>query len=241
MLRFPHLSEQIFQKLDDKSLFKCREVQRSWQDIIDNRNYPWLRIVNIPTKLKRRIRNTYLHLAAETGQIEAFKTALAEEENKNIKNLTGETPFHLACRNGRLEIVQLVLKNTDLEININAKEKHDNIDLNARTNHGSTPFYYACLTGQLDVVKIIMENAADLSIDIRAKDNEGYTAFLSACRRGHLDVVKVFMEYASSLSIDLNTKTKSYEGAFNLACVDGHYEVVKILMKNAATFYKFSN
>ena len=50
MLRFPHLPEQIFQKLDNKNLFKCREVAKSWQNLIDGRNYPWLRIVNIPTR-----------------------------------------------------------------------------------------------------------------------------------------------------------------------------------------------
>ena len=239
-MRFPHLPEQIFQKLDDESLFKCREVERSWQNIIDNRNYPWHRIVNVPTKLKRRISNTYLHLAAETGQIEAFKTALNEEKDKNVKNLAGETPFHLACKSGCLKIVQLLLKKTGLEININAKGNYD-IDLNSQTNTGQTALYYACMNGHLDVVKILIENAAASSIDISTKDSEGHTAFLTACRRGQSDVVQIFMEYASTFNIDLNTKTKSDHTAFHLACVDGHYDVVKILMLNAATFYKFSN
>ena len=76
MVRIPHLSEQIFQKLNHKSLFKCREAARSWQNIIDGRNYPWLRIVTIPTMSKER--HSYLHLAAESGQIEVFKTALKQ-------------------------------------------------------------------------------------------------------------------------------------------------------------------
>ena len=84
MLKFPHLPEMLFQKLDNKSLFKCREVARSWQSIIDRRNYPWLRIVNIPTILKGR--NTYLHLAAGSGQINIFKTVLDEEVVENVKN-----------------------------------------------------------------------------------------------------------------------------------------------------------
>ena len=54
MVRFPHLPEKIFQKLDCEGLFKCRKVARSWLNIIDERNYPWLRIVNIPTILKKR-------------------------------------------------------------------------------------------------------------------------------------------------------------------------------------------
>ena len=84
MLRFPHLPEQIFQKLDNENLFKCREVAKSWQNLIDGRNYPWFRIVNIPSILSKG--NTYLHFAAKTGQIEAYKKALEIEEDKNIKN-----------------------------------------------------------------------------------------------------------------------------------------------------------
>ena len=52
--RFPHLQEQIFQKLDNKSLFKSREVARSWLNLIEGRSYSWLRIANIPKILKNR-------------------------------------------------------------------------------------------------------------------------------------------------------------------------------------------
>ena len=121
MLRFPHLPEQIFQKLNNESLFKCREVAKDWKSLIDGRNYPWLCIVNIPTILKK---STYLHLAAETGQIQAFKTAFSETEDKNIKNDYGETSFHIACKNGGFKIVQLLLHTADLEIN--AKDNDNN-------------------------------------------------------------------------------------------------------------------
>ena len=40
-------------------------------------------MVNIPTILKRG--NTYLHLAAAAGQIEALKTALNDEKKKKNK------------------------------------------------------------------------------------------------------------------------------------------------------------
>ena len=130
MLRYPHLPEQIFQKLNNKSLFKSRVVARSWKDLIDRRKYPWLRIVIIPTILENR--NTYLHLAAETGQIEAIEIAFSEEEDENITNRFGETPFHLACVNGRFEIVQFLLKNSDLEFNVNAKNNCGNLGMLAR-------------------------------------------------------------------------------------------------------------
>ena len=162
LLRFPHLSEQIFQKLDKESLFKCREVTNSWQNVIDGRNYPWLHIVNIPTILKKR--NTYLHLAAKTGQIEAFKTALNEEEDINIKNERGETSFHLACKNGHLKIVQLLLKKLKTIFDLGANFVFDNhgTDINAPTKYGNTALHLACIGGLSDVVKILLKDAAVL-------------------------------------------------------------------------------
>ena len=39
-LRFPHLDEQIFEKIDNKSLTNSRVVQRSWHNFIDENDYP---------------------------------------------------------------------------------------------------------------------------------------------------------------------------------------------------------
>ena len=176
MLKFPHLSLKIFQKLDCERLLDCREVARSWQNTIDGKNYPWLRIVNIPTILIKW--NSYLHHAAATGQIEAFKIALDQEGDLNIKNEHDETSFHLACKNGRFKIAQLLLQNTFLEIDFNAKD-----------SQGFTAFHFACQRGHFKVVKVFVEFmiTAGLSVDLRAKTKDGDTAFYLACVNGHSD------------------------------------------------------
>ena len=35
--RFPHIGEQIFEELDETSLFKCLEINKWWQKIINER------------------------------------------------------------------------------------------------------------------------------------------------------------------------------------------------------------
>ena len=107
----------------------------TWKYFINERNYPWLCAVNIPTNLKSKRwgQDTYLHLTAETGQIDAFKAALGEEVDINVKNNFGETIFHLACMYSRYNIVEFLLKNSNL-----------NIDTNAKDNAGSTGFSLAC-------------------------------------------------------------------------------------------------
>ena len=44
-LRIPHVSKKIFEYLDDKSLMKCREVNKSWQKFIDGQRFTWIRII----------------------------------------------------------------------------------------------------------------------------------------------------------------------------------------------------
>ena len=94
--RFPHLAEKILQKVDNQGLAKSREVDQVWQIFIDERDYPWLCIVNIPTVLAKG--KMYLHLAAEHGQIEAFEMVLNEDNNADPKDNWGTTPYLIAVR-----------------------------------------------------------------------------------------------------------------------------------------------
>jgi hypothetical protein len=119
VLKFPHLFELISRKLNRESLFKSRQVARSWTYLINERNYPWLCVVNIPTVLPKSDR--YLHLAAGTGQLNAFKTALSEEEDKNIKDSHGVTFFHLACFYGCFNIVVNSIESACLNIDVNVE------------------------------------------------------------------------------------------------------------------------
>ena len=69
--RFPHLMEQILQKLDNESLVKSTGVARIWKEFIDDTKYSWVRIVKIPTILKSG--NAYLHIAVIHNQIDMFE------------------------------------------------------------------------------------------------------------------------------------------------------------------------
>ena len=122
--RFQHISEQIFEQLDNKSLTNCREVSKSCQSFIDDKNYSWIRIVNIPRILRVEL-PTYLHVAADKGQLHIFRGILEHEKNKNPGNRAGQTPFHLACMRGHFEIAKILVQNSDeLSIILNAKVSH---------------------------------------------------------------------------------------------------------------------
>ena len=42
---FRHINEKIFDQLEEGSLRNCREVSKSWLEVIDNRNLLWNKIV----------------------------------------------------------------------------------------------------------------------------------------------------------------------------------------------------
>ena len=144
--RFSHLMEQILQKLDNKGLAKSREVARSWQNVIDVKNYLWLRIVKIPTLLNES--NSYLHLAAKHCQIDGLKVILDSEADKNLvndncytpfldlrrKTRNGFTPFLLACIRGNSQLVESIMKTSD-ELKIGLDEIASDL---------KTAFWFSC-------------------------------------------------------------------------------------------------
>ena len=53
-LRFPHIGEQILEKLDDKSLFKCQKVSKPWQEFITE-NKKVLKVLSIEVLQKNTL------------------------------------------------------------------------------------------------------------------------------------------------------------------------------------------
>ena len=48
--KFPHLSEAIFNEVDDQSLVKCREVNEPWKTTLGNQKTFWRRYIKKKTK-----------------------------------------------------------------------------------------------------------------------------------------------------------------------------------------------
>ena len=148
--RIPHLAEQIFEQLDSKSIRNCREVAKSWQKHIDEKNLPWLRVINVPAVPQNG--DTYLHVAAKYGQTEMFEILLENEEVKNPENDKHETPLHLACRNKHSKIAELLLQqSTEFDKDVNSKDIL-----------GLTAFHYAYINGQSMIADMIKKKSVEL-------------------------------------------------------------------------------
>ena len=127
--RFPHIAEQVFGQLDDKSLSACREVSHYWKHFIDRKNLPWhwQRILQIENVFKYR--NTYLHITARTGQSAIFEEIDSKDVDKN------STPIHLDIEWNHLHVVDfLIATSREYNLNLIIKDKEGHKAFHRRSN-----------------------------------------------------------------------------------------------------------
>ena len=119
-LRFSHITEQIFENMDSKSLKNCREVSKSWQICIDNRNILWNKMV------KKNSGNKAFQLACNKGHTKMAQMLIQKPAwfniDLNAKDKYGWTAFHWACWNGQSNIAEMLIqKSVDFNIDINSE------------------------------------------------------------------------------------------------------------------------
>ena len=105
--KFPHIGQNIFKKLSNKNLAKCRAVTRTWEHFINNEKFYQQR-VHFEMRQKEKDDNglTPLHEAAESGQLSECKSIIDHVENKNpgtVLNLTRNVSM-------RTKFCQIVVK-----------------------------------------------------------------------------------------------------------------------------------
>ena len=211
--RFPHITEQIFQQLDNKTLGNCRETSKSWMTCINDNNLSWLRIVNAPKLLRNG--DTYLHLATKIGQKDLFELILEIEEVKNPKNNIGQTPFHISCQYGHSYILEIFLeKSINFKIELSSHDGYgwkyeSSIGVEKKIIFGSTPLHLASYYGHPKVVSILIQKSSELNIDLNAKIISGWTAFHMACINGHSKTAEILIQKSAGLNIDLNSKDEN--------------------------------
>lgn len=85
-------------------------------------------------------------------------------------------PFHYACQNGRLEIVEYLVG--------------QGCDKEAQDMSGGNGISTATRFRRLEVLKYLVEQGCD----IRRNDEKGMLPIHFACRYGFLEIVKYFLE-----------------------------------------------
>ena len=159
-LRFPHLGEQILEKLDNQSLTNCRMVQISWNNFFNQKNYPEIRIMKHIKDFHNEDKNwTVFHEACTKKQVKIaeviMKKSVELEINLNAVADDG-AGFHFPCMFNDKNMAKLIME----------KSVEFNIDLNVENSDGRTGFNLACHFGHTNLARFLIRNSARFNINL---------------------------------------------------------------------------
>ena len=79
-LKIPDLAEKIFKELDNQSLVKCKEVQRSWYNFINEEKVLWFRIIQNYIRKDNEFLQAWRKVLTKTPVDFVKQVALATEQ-----------------------------------------------------------------------------------------------------------------------------------------------------------------
>ncbi|XP_076853772.1 uncharacterized protein ankdd1b isoform X2 [Brachyhypopomus gauderio] len=151
-------------------------------------------------------------VAAEHGRVKMLQMMMEDdykmvtmEENKN-----GDTPLHLAARNGQLEAVQLLLHSFEIRNEVN--------------HAGETALYLAADGAHEDCVLALLD--ADCDPDIQTLD--GASPLHAVCEKGHTSVVKLLIDRGAQMNI----QNKHLQTPFHMAVKSCYIPVIHTLLES---------
>ena len=144
-MRFPHLSEMIFDHLDNQSLANCNIVSKTWSIYIGEKKFYAIRIIketvlNVSNKLSKPWFEVFKK--ANTNNIMKLRFCLDQFLKENCFN-EGCTPLHIAAGVGNIFLYE--------SIHELAKNKQPG------TEDGTQPVFYAIRNGHVEMAELIIQ------------------------------------------------------------------------------------
>jgi len=119
-----------------------------------------------------------IHMAARAGDINGVQEQLALGALVDLRTSTGATSLHIACNNGHLAIVELLL--------INGADPNA-LEANKKMATTKAPLDYAVSVNHQQIIETLLNAGAE----INRQDPLGYTALHIAYMMGHEEAKSV--------------------------------------------------
>lgn len=156
-------------------------------------------------------KQTPLHLAAASGQMEVCQLLLELGANIDATDDLGQKPIHVAAQNNYSEVAKLFL------------QQHPQL-VNATSKDGNTCAHIAAMQGSVKVIEELMKFDRSGVISARNKLTDA-TPLQLAAEGGHADVVKALVRAGASCT----EENKAGFTAVHLAAQNGHGQVLDVL------------
>ncbi|KAF8402817.1 hypothetical protein HHK36_010908 [Tetracentron sinense] len=158
---------------------------------------------------------TALYVAAEFGHVDMVEEMIKYYDivSAGIKARNGYDAFHIAAKQGELEVLKVLLKALP--------ELSMTVDL-----PNTTALHTAAMQGHIEVVNFLLESGSNLATIARSN---GKTALHSAARNGHLEVVKALLSKEPGIA---TRNDKKGQTALHMAVKGQNIGLVEELMKS---------
>ncbi len=129
--------------------------------------------------------------AARYGEDEELKELLKNADaDLGFRDSYGNTALHMACANGHLSIVRILLSSSS--VNTEGKKA----DINAVNEHGNTAIHWICAqptvnSAHEEIVKLLIEAGANINI----KNGKNRTALDEANDKGHSSICQILVQH----------------------------------------------
>ena len=119
-LRFPHIGEQIFEQLDDQSLFKCQRVSKPWRDFITENKTLSIELLRKCTliskaRLKKSLRKHDIKSVQNLANFATYKCRNMLPKNVSLRvgqtKLLYQSLFQRQPESIQYELLELILQN----------------------------------------------------------------------------------------------------------------------------------
>ncbi|KAI9521573.1 hypothetical protein NQZ68_003727 [Dissostichus eleginoides] len=149
-------------------------------------------------------------LAAEHGCVEMLEMLMVPYDMGTMKpNKRGDTPLHLAARNGHLAAVQSLLQSFDTRDEVNME--------------GEAALYQAAEHGEEECALLLLEAGCDPNILTKAN----CSALHPVSEKGDTSVVQLLLDYKAHTDF----KNQNLEAPLHLAVKNSHIPVLHCLLK----------
>nr|WP_255581766.1 ankyrin repeat domain-containing protein [Cupriavidus sp. AU9028] len=120
--------------------------------------------------------------ALREGSLKAAR-ALVTAPNIDFdkQNAAGETALMLACLQGQMDLVRIMVEQRKVEVN----------------KTGWTPLHYAATNGHTEIVRLLLDHSAYVD----AESPNGTTPLMMAARGGHAETIKLLLDEGADMRI----------------------------------------
>ena len=227
MFRFSHLSETIFDLVNNQSLVNCRFVSRDLNVYLSQQKFHQIRIIKETLVKFQELEQPWINVfkTANTTTIMELGCAVDQFYAYSYGNISykGITPLHVAAATGNVLLFDMILQHAQDKDPINddgnrpimfAVSKNDIEmtraiikkieDKNPVGNDGLTLLHVAAIYGYFEMFKMIWKEAKDKN----PKCKVGWTPLHSAAYYGHLNICEMIIDSGEEKNLeDLQRRT----------------------------------